>query len=348
MIASPACSSPEQVVTAMGAMQAQDYLASLWAIGVRLSDATEAEIEKAIADRKIVRTWPMRGTLHLIGPDDVRWTLEHLAPRMIAAAARRHRELELSNAVFARSEKIFVRALEGGKALTRPEMMALLERAKIATANQRGYHILWRLALAGVICGGPRQGKQQTFVLLDEWIPRARRRSRDEVLADFALRYFTSRGPATLDDFSWWIGLKKSDAAAVVDSISSKLSSFSLGGATYWLSSSTPAPVDRTGDLYLLPSFDELLLGYTDRSAAIPSELTRSVTPVANGMFMPIIVKSGRVMGTWKRTFSKKNAVILAPEPFAAFTKTESRSWTKAAMRYASFLGLACDSSAVR
>lgn len=337
MIGNPICSSPGDVVKSMGAMQAQDYLACLWAVGARLPDASEADIERAIADRKIVRTWPMRGTLHLIAPDDVRWTLQHLAPRLITAAARRHRELELDASVFSRSEKIFVRALKGGKVLARPEMMTLLERARITTASQRGYHILWRLALEGVLCCGPRQGKQQTFVLLDEWIPRGRRRSREEELADYALRYFTSHGPATIEDLAWWIGLKKSEAAEVLDSISPKLSSFSVDGSRYWLASSTPAP-RKDAELHLLPSFDELLLGYTDRNAAIPPGTAKNINPVANGMFMPIIVKSGRVIGTWKRTLVKAG-VSLTSKPFAAFTKMDSRAWTTAAKRYARFLG---------
>lgn len=339
MIAKSACKSPAEVVTAMGAMQAQDYLGSLWAIGSRLSNTTEADVEKAIAKRTIIRTWPMRGTLHFIAPGDVRWMLEHLAPRVLASAARRHRDLGLNDAIFARSEKIFVRALEGGKVLARPEMMALLERAKIATAEQRGYHIFWRLALTGVLCGGPREGKQQTFVLLDEWIPETRSRSRDETLADFALRYFVSHGPATVEDFAWWIGLKKSEAVAVIDSISPQLTSFTSNGSTYWLSSSTPTPRDRAGDLYLLPSFDELLLGYTDRSDAIASHHSKKITPVSNGMFQPIIVKAGQVVGTWKRTLAKKNTVAVTPEAFAEFTKTDLRSWAKAVDRYANFLG---------
>lgn len=323
----------------MGAVQAQDYLSSLWAIGARFSDATEAKVEKAIADRAIVRTWPMRGTLHFIAPCDVRWILEYLAPRVISAAARRHRELELDGPVFARSEKILTRALEGGKALTRPEMMSLLERGRIAAANQRGYHILWRLALSGILCGGPREGKQQTFVLLDEWIPSKRRRPLEEELANFALRYFTSHGPATAEDFGWWMGIKKSEACAAIDSIASHLSSFQANGSTYWLASSASTPPDQRGSVYLLPSFDELLIGYTNRSDAVAPEYAQAVAPGANGMFMPIIVKGGRVVGTWKRTLGKANSVSLTSAPLTPFSNADLRGWKAAAKHYADFLG---------
>jgi len=333
------CANPAEVVAAMGAIQAQDYLASLWAVGVRLADETQAGIEKAIADRKIVRTWPMRGTLHWIGPADVRSALEYLAPRVVAAAARRHRELELNAKIFSRSEKIFVRALEGGKTLMRTEMMALLERAGIATAGQRGYHILWRLALGGILCCGPRAGKQPTFVLLDEWLPKSRRRSRDEWLADFGFRYFVSHGPATLDDFAWWTGLKKSDAAAVLEAISPKLSSFTVNGSTYWLSSSAPAPRNRSGGLQLLPSFDEILIGYTNRNDAIAAQHMQIVMPGTNGMIAPIVVKEGRVIGIWKRTLTKRT-VTLVTEEFTALNQSDRRARTIEAERYARFLGL--------
>jgi hypothetical protein len=339
LIAGSTCTSPSEVVTAMGAVQAQDYLGSLWAVGLRARNVTERDVEQAIEDRKIVRTWPMRGTLQFIAPDDVRWMLESLGPRMIASAARRHRELELDASVFARSEKLFARALEGGKQLTRPEIMGLLERARISTSKQRGYHILWRHALGGLICCGPREGKQQTFVLLDEWLPRVRRRARDQALADFALRYFTSHGPATVADFAWWLGIKKSDATAALDSISPQLSRFTSNGSTYWMRESALTPRDRPGDLYLLPSFDELLIGYTDRSDALASDHAGKINPSMNGLIRPLIVKAGRVIGTWKRTL-KKGMVSLDHHAFTSFGKSDLRAWTAAAKRYAKFLGV--------
>jgi hypothetical protein len=339
LIAGSKCTSPGEAIATMGAVQAQDYLSSLWAVGLRVANATEQDVEGAIANRQIVRTWPLRGTLHFVAPHDLRWMLEHLAPRVVAAAAGRHRELELDDATFRRSAKIFVRALQGGKVLTRPEMMELLERAKIVTANQRGYHILWKLALGGLLCCGPRKGKQQTFVLLDEWLPSSQRNlSREEALAGFALRYFASHGPATMEDFAWWIGLKKSDAQTVLDSIAPHLSSITSDGKTFWLRSSTTSASDGSTGLHLLPSFDELLIGYTDRSNSLAPEQVQHITPGSNGMFMPIIVKAGRVVGTWRRTL-KKSSVSVEPNAFTPFGKSDLRAWSTAAKRYAAFLG---------
>ena len=192
-IAPAVLEKPGDVVKRLGAVQAQDYLGALWAIGLRMKAATEKTIEQAICDRKIIRTWPMRGTLHFVAPEDVRWMLALLTPRIITNAARRHRQLELDAATFARSEILFTKALQGGRQLTRPEMMDVLEQDGISTAGQRGYHILWRAAQTGLICFGPRRGKQDTFLLLDDWLPDGKALSRDKSLAEYLAGRGTSR-----------------------------------------------------------------------------------------------------------------------------------------------------------
>jgi hypothetical protein len=213
-IAGARCDKPDDVVRWMGLIQAQDYLGALWAVGLRTRGATEAGIEQALVDRSIVRTWPARGTLHFVAAEDVRWILELLAPRLIARTSGRYRQLALDEATFARSREVLIRALEGGKRLSRDAMYQVLESAHISTAGQRGIHILGRLAQEGLLCFGARDGKQQTFMLLAEWVPAAKSKTRDEALAELARRYFTSHGPATLQDFVWWSGLTTLDAKA--------------------------------------------------------------------------------------------------------------------------------------
>ncbi|MBI1879200.1 MAG: AlkZ family DNA glycosylase [Chloroflexi bacterium] len=183
-IATTKFKKPSQVVSWLGAMQAQDYAGAKWSAGLRLPDATDADIEQAIADKTIIRTWPMRGTLHFVAAEDARWLLKLLTPRIIAQTAGRYRQLELDEATFARSKELFAQALQGGKQLTRNEMLQLLEKASISTAGQRGYHILGRSAQDGLICFGAPQGKQQTFTLLDEWAPATKSLERDEALAE--------------------------------------------------------------------------------------------------------------------------------------------------------------------
>jgi hypothetical protein len=333
------CTCPGEVVATLGAMQAQDYLGALWAIGTRLPDATEVSVEAAIAARSVVRSWPMRGTLHFVAPVDLRWMLELCSPRIIAGSAARARELELDAKVFTKCEKIFVHALQGGQPLTREAMMALLEKRKIPTTGQRGYHILWRLAQEGVLVFGPRSGKSQTFALLEEWIPPAQRWGREAALAELARRYFTSHGPATAADFSWWSGLKITDARAGLDSVALELRHEKVDAAEYWISLDAEPPGLDSASVQLLPGFDEYLLGYKDRSAVLSVEHMQKIVPGSNGMFAATVVIDGRIAGTWKRTLAKRG-VTVAVEPFRRFKGAETTQLYLAVQRYGKFLGL--------
>lgn len=344
-IAAPAQKKPCDVVAALGAIQAQDFLGALWAIGLRLPHATEADVKQAIAERTIIRTWPMRGTLHFVAAEDVRWMLELLAPRIVASSAGRYRQLELNTAIFLRGEKVFIKALQGGVALTRDQMYEQLERSRISTAGQRGIHILSRLAQEGIVCFGAHAGKQPTFVLLDEWVPKAKRMERDEALAELARRYFTSRGPATLQDFAWWSGLKVSDARAAVEMVSSRLAQETIGGKAYWMPQNQRATSSATTEVNLLPSFDEYLLAYKDRSASLDPRDAAKIVPGKGGMFLPTVVVGGRVEGTWKRTF-KKNAVVITTNFFVSPKPPKTGALADAAERYSHFLGVPLESKA--
>ncbi len=338
-IANTRFKEPSQVVSWLGALQAQDYAGAKWSIGLRLPDATDADIEQAIADKTIIRTWPMRGTLHFVAPEDVRWMLALLTPRVIANSAKRHEQLALDKAIFARSKELFAQALQGGQQLTRQEMMDVLEQAGISSNNQRGYHILGWVAQTGFICFGPMRGKQPTFVWLDEWVPGGKNLTRDEALAELANRYFTGHGPATLQDFRWWSGLKVADARASLEMVKSQLSQETVNGQTYWMSPDMPVTKDTSPTTYLLPGFDEYMLGYTDRSAALESIHSPKIIPGNNGMFSPTIVIDGKVAGTWKRTF-KKDSVVIAVSPFTSLSEAQSRAIVVAAERYGKFVGL--------
>jgi Winged helix DNA-binding domain len=344
-IAAPSHKKPCDLVAALGAIQAQDFLGALWAIGLRLPQATEAEIKQAIADRAIIRTWPMRGTLHFVAAADVRWMLELLAPRIIAGSAGRYRQLELDTAVFLRGEKVFIKALQGGVALTRDQMYELLERSRISSAGQRGIHILSRLAQEGLICFGAHAGKQPTFVLLDEWAPGARKLAPGEALAELALRYFTSRGPAMLQDFAWWAGLKVADAKAALEMVSSRLTQETIGGSAYWMSPDKRVAPDLSAQVNLLPSFDEFLLAYKDRSASLDPRDAPKIVPGKGGMYLPTIVTKGRVEGTWRRMF-KKNMVVINTNFFTSPKTRKTRAFADEAERYSRFLGVPLESKA--
>lgn len=327
--------NPEEVVRWMGAMQAQDYLQAVWAVGVRTVSATMADIEQAIEDRKIVRTWPMRGTIHFVPPEDAAWMLKLSAARMIAKDGRRQKQLELDEEILGRCNDLFCNTLQGGKRMSRPELLQVLEDAGISTKNQRGYHILWYASQIGLLCPGPMIGKQQSFVLLDEWVPDPRNLSRDESLAELARRYFASHGPSTIHDFAWWAGLTVTEARLGLEAAKSGLVSEKVDGKEYWMSDNISG--HQTDEkAFLLPGFDEYLLGYKDRSAVLAEEHVLKVVPGKNGIFFPIIVFDGQVVGTWKRTLKKKSIDIT----FTPFVELGNADVHKAAERYTAFIGL--------
>jgi hypothetical protein len=331
---------PGDVVAALGLVQAQDYLGALWAVGLRLPGAREADIERALAERQFVRTWPARGTLHFVAAADVRWVLGLLGPRQMAQSAGRVRQLGLDDATFARSREAALRALKGGRSLTREAMYQMLEAARVSTDGQRGIHILGRLAQMGVLCFGPREGKQQTFTLLDEWVPPAPKVARAQALAELVRRYFTGHGPATVADFVWWSGLTTADTRVGLELAQPHLATAEIDGQTYWQSAAASAQPARGSvpEACLLPAFDEYLVGYKDRSAVLDPQYARA-TNNGGGILSPVIVVDGQVLGTWKRTL-KKDTVLIAPAWFTPPKKAQRAALALAAQHYGAFLGL--------
>jgi hypothetical protein len=338
---------PEEVVRWLGAIQAQDYLQSLWAVGLRLKSATVADVEHAISDGRIVRTWPMRGTLHFVPPEDAMWMLKLSASRMLAKDGRRLKQLGLDEEIMERCKELFYDALKGNRRLTRPDMMKLLEEAGISTENQRGYHILWYASQAGLICLGPMQDKQQTFVLLDAWVPKSRDLSREESLAELARRYVASHGPATVHDFAWWAGLTVTEARSGLEAAKQGLISENIDGKEYWMTSDTPGHIayDKSS-IDLLPAFDEYLIGYKDRNAVLAVEHATKIVPGKNGVFQPTIVAGGRVAGTWKRRL-KKNSIEITLSPFAHLGDLAERA-IEAANSFSDFVGLPLSSTEIK
>jgi hypothetical protein len=276
----------------------------------------------------------MRGTLHFTSAEDLRWMLAYLTPRVISASAARIRQLGLDHAVFRRSRRVMERALAGGRALTRSAVYGVLEDAGISTAGQRGIHILWRIAQEGAICFGTLQGKQHTFVLLDEWLPAGKVPPRDEALSRLALRYFTGHGPATLRDFAWWSGLTAAEARAGLEAGRGHLARYSIEGEDFWEAPGAPPGGSSRGVVRLLPPFDEYLVGYNDRRAA----LDPAHAPRVASLLSPTILLGGRVVGTWKRVRQKDRVRILA-SPFDRLGKQDLSALERAAARYGEFLG---------
>jgi hypothetical protein len=328
---------PEDVVQWLGAVQAQDYQGAKWSIGLRITGLNEADVEKAISNKSIIRTWPMRGTLHFIAADDARWMLRLLTPRIISGMSGRNRQLELDEKILAKSRDILLKNMEGGKQLMRSEVYDILEKNGIATTGQRGIHVINYLAQTQLLCHGFHNEKQPTYVLLDDWIPNSKSIDGEEALAEIAYRYFTSHGPATLQDFVWWTGLKLSDARTGLNANISRLVKYEINGATFWSAPDLPDKVPSK-TVHLLPGFDEFMLGYTDRTLMVDKKEYPKIVPGNNGMFMPTIVINGKVEGLWKRTF-KKDKVQINIIPFGKLSKENLHKIAIAAKRFGKYLG---------
>jgi hypothetical protein len=329
--------TPEQVVGWMGAVQAQDYIGAKWALALRMRRGTDAVIERALERGTILRTHVLRPTWHFVASADIRWMLTLTAPRIQAAMASYNRRLELDAAVFRRSQTAIVRALRGGIQLTRQELKTVLARAGIrADGVQRLAHIVMQAELDAVVCSGVRRGKQVTYALLDERVPASRTLSRDAALAELARRYFTSHGPAQLHDFAWWSGLTVGDARAGLAMVERQLASESVNGRTYWFSSSART---RTGPprAYLLPLYDEYLIAYKDRTAAM--DRARWTRIAERDPFSAPVVVDGQVVGAWGKAL-RRNEIVVTLTPFCTVGTGPARAIRGAAHAYAEFVDL--------
>ncbi|BFU44551.1 winged helix DNA-binding domain-containing protein [Krasilnikovia sp. MM14-A1004] len=329
------------IVEWFGAMQAQDLASGQWSLGARLPGSTLADVTAAMERREAIRTWPMRGTVHLVPPADAHWMLDLMGVRALAGAAKRREFLGLDERTAERSVEVLGAALAGGKRLTRSECMAALADAGVEVAGQLGYHLLWYASQRGVTCIAPNIGKEQSFVLLDEWVPEPRRPDREEALGLIALRYFRSHGPAPRKDFVGWTGLTATDAKVGIAAAGSALATVDVDGVEMiadagLLDGSAPASDD---DWWALPGFDEFLLGYKDRSLMVDDAHKQAIIPGGNGVFRATIVRAGRVVATWTRTMGR-SAVSVDVLPLVALRAGDRRRAEQALEPYAAFHGL--------
>jgi len=342
----PGFGSVPDAVRSMTAMQAQDLQASLWAVGQRVPGSRAADVRAALDRGEIVRSWPMRGTLHLLAPEDLKWILYITSGRLIKGLARRHRELGISAADVDAAAEAALGRVAGGFAASRSELFGVFERAGQPTVGQRGIHLLAVLCQRGVLVQGPLAGNQQLVVAFEDWIKVSRQLGRAEGIAEWLLRYLRSHGPATERDFAWWSGIPLTETRAALAQVGDQLVGLEFDGRQYWLSPETAALLDdgvpgqRT--VLALPAFDEFLLGYTDRSIALPAHHADRIVPGGNGVFRKTIVAGGEVVGTWAAPGNGRRGAVV-PEPFDAvngWRPAAQKSFELQAAKYRRFLGL--------
>ena len=327
--------SPADVVAWLGAVQAQEYPAARWALGLRASGLTDQRVAHAFDAGEILRTHAMRPTWHFVARADIRWLQMLTGPRVQALNAYYARKNELDAKTVARSRAVIERALAGGHQLTRTELAATLGQAGIRAEGQRLAYLMMSAELDQVICSGPRRGKQFTYALLSERAPKASLLPRDEALGELTRRYFISHGPATLRDYVWWSGLTMADARRGVEIAGRTLVQEMFGELTCWSGASTPAFTRTRSSAHLLPIYDEYLIAYKDRGAVTDPASKRSV-PAIDGYAHWLIV-DGRFVGTWRRAETTVG-VEVSLTPHRVLTAADRKAIAVAAGRYGAFI----------
>lgn len=318
-------------------MQSQDFEAAKWALALRMQSATNEGIEEAFNRGTILRTHLMRPTWHFVAHDDIRWLLELTAPRVNLRCGPNYRKLELDDAEFKRSRKVLEKALKNGKHLTRAELRRRLNESGVAADDTiRLAHILIRAELDGVVCSGPRIGKQFTYALFEERVSAAKKIDRDEALAKLTRCYFRSHGPATLQDFVWWSGLSVADAKRGLEIIERQLEEVSVEEKVYWKFRSNGTPRKPLNAAHFLPVYDEFFVAYKDRQVVFDSQDGKPAL-TSWDLLGPTVIVNGMAAGTWKRTSDKKSIEVKFTR---ALKKAEQAAVDQAANRYAEFAGL--------
>lgn len=334
--------TPLSVAAWFGAMQAQDIASGLWSLGVRVPHSTVADVEAAFERGELIRTWPMRQTVHVIPAVDARWMLELTGTRGLDRMRSRRQQLGLLPADLDRLLTTLEAFLEDGQPRTRRDVLDAVAAEGIPTDGQRGYHLLLYASLTGLTCIGPQRDGAQTIALLSAWAPRQIQLTRDEALVELTQRYFRSHGPTTVKDFAGWSGLTLTEARRGVEGNTGRLARVGDGADAAWLTIELAEAIadGRLVDqgTLALPGFDEFMLGYKDRSLHGDEALLDRVVPGGNGVFRSTVVSAGVVQGTWGRALTT-TSVKVTVDPFEPMTIAGHVDMERAFERYAAYLG---------
>lgn len=326
----------ETVVRHMGCMQSQDIHQATRCVGSRVPGSTKQDVKKALTDWKIVRTRPMRGTLHYMAPENVHRMLDLCASKTLPGFAKRREFLWISDKHAERALEIMDSALRWWKSLTRTQLGQTLQDGGVPMQTQRVYHLACYAATRKLICFGPPSDKEETFVLLDERVPKPLHLNYDEQLATLATMYLRGHGPATVDDLARWTGLGKTVCKQAIASIADTCETLEYNDKTYYYMPTQQSNTHQH-EVKLLGWFDEYFLWYKDRSiVADTAHYEKMFTK--NGIFFPLIIVDGRVVGVWKRT-RKKDTCIFDIQTLPG-QKIDQKQLYKATEEYAHFWGV--------
>ncbi|MDH6306590.1 hypothetical protein M2459_003315 [Parabacteroides sp. PF5-5] len=302
---------PQEVVSWMGAMQAQAYSMAKWAIGLRLPETTDRLVEQAINEGKIIRTHIMRPTWHFVSADDIYWMLELTAPRIKSIIKNYHKHFNDDDLYLERTTPLMLKVLEKEPHLTKQEIADRMNATGLDIDLHRLGNVMTWAELDAVVCNGIVKGSKQTYCLLETRAKKKASLTKDEAIAKLAERYFSSHGPATLQDFVWWSGLTTTDARKGIEYIQPAFISEKKGEQTYWFKSDLQLPPDSDEpSTLLLPAFDEYIVGYKDRAEILVDKHYKKVISM-NGIFSPAVTLNGEIIGTWKNASIKSKGAEL-------------------------------------
>ena len=345
---SPSASGYRDVVGGLVAVQAQDYGPAKWSIAQRTLGVSNAQLDQAFSDGELLRTHVLRPTWHFVRPEDLRWLLELTAPR-VHALNRYYRDKEgLDAAVLDRGVGVIAGALSGGNHLTKRELGELVGGAGIECTPLRLTLLVMHAELEGLICSGRPRGKQQTYALIDERVPAGvdanRPRGRQAMAVELARRYFTSHGPATVNDFTWWSSLRVADVTPALEEIGAGLVSERVDGVTYWFAESRAGgAAPASPGVQLIQAYDEYLVGYRESKFLVDLSGRAKARPQEHAFSLQILL-DGQIAGSWKRTITK-TAVQIRAALLVPFTAAQQKALRAAAEQHAQFLGLTADLS---
>ena len=311
----------------VGGLQAQILSAAALGLRVRTSGLRMSDVTTAINEqRSIARSWLMRGTLHLVAADDLRWMVRLLGPIFAAGNKARHAELGLDAGLKARGVATIRRILGRSGPLTRYEIVERLRDhgINLDPRTQAPIHLIALAAFNGVLCLGPDRGNgEPTYVLLDDWIDPRQSTAPTNPLGELAHRYFAAFGPATLEDFAAWSGLPAAQARTALASAQPSLTGLTVRGRPAYLVKTRGLTLHRRPRanpvVRLLPAFDTYLLGYRSRDFAVPSSLQRRLQR-GGGWLHPAVLVNGRAVAAWKmlkRSGNRGNVLIESVEPMS-------------------------------
>jgi hypothetical protein len=320
------------------AVQSQDYPNAKWAVAQRLAGATEADLDRAFDAGELVRTHVLRPTWHFVAPEDLRWLVALTGTRIRQASTSQYRAADIDQGLLSRSRAVIERALEGGVALTRVELGTRLAATGIVAAGARLAYLVGDAELDAVVCSGPRHGRHQTYALVEEWVPPARPRARDEALAELGRRYVEGHGPAQVADLSWWSGLTIADARVALESATPPLVREKVDDRVLWASQERIAvPRSLSPSVHLIPNYDELLVAFRDRSDAMDQLLPASAR-VAQVILAHVLVRDGLVVGGYRRREEGATS-RLELDPLVPLSDDERAGFRAAIERFSAFLG---------